>query len=58
MDNKIEMDSKLPYEKPAVRTIQLAAEEVLVTKCKQAPSVTIRSIQGCGAFSCNQTGSS
>jgi hypothetical protein len=58
MDNQKELDSKLPYEKPALRTIQLAAEEVLVTKCKQAPYVTIRSIQGCGAFSCNQTGGS
>jgi len=58
MDNKKEVNSKLPYEKPALRTIQLAAEEVLVTKCKQAPSVHIRSSFGCGAISCNQMGGS
>ena len=58
MDNKKEVDNKLPYEKPTLRTIQLAAEEVLVTKCKQAPSVKIRSSFGCGALSCNQTGGS
>jgi hypothetical protein len=58
MDSKKEADSKLLYEKPTLRTIQLAAEEVLVTKCKQAPSTHIRSVQGCGAISCNQAGSS
>jgi hypothetical protein len=58
MDNEKEVDSKLPYEKPTLRTIQLAAEEVLVTKCKQAPSVKIRSTQGCGFVSCNQSGAS
>jgi hypothetical protein len=58
MDTKKEAVSKLLYEKPTLRTIQLAAEEVLVTKCKQAPSQTTRSPQGCGAISCNQAGSS
>jgi hypothetical protein len=58
MDSKKEVDSKLLYEKPTLRTIQLAAEEVLVTKCKQAPSVQLRSSQGCGATSCNQMGGS
>jgi hypothetical protein len=58
MDNKKETDSLLPYEKPTLRTIQLAAEEVLVTKCKQSPAQTIRSAQGCGFVSCNQAGAS
>lgn len=58
MDNKKEADSKLRYEKPTLRPIQLAAEEVLVTKCKQAPAVKIRSAQGCGFVSCNQAGAS
>jgi hypothetical protein len=58
MDSKKEVDSKLLYEKPTLRTIQLAAEEVLVNKCKQAPSVHIRSSFGCGHISCNQSGAS
>lgn len=58
MDNEKEVDSKLLYEKPRLRTIQLAAEEVLVTACKQSPSVKIRSQQGCGNISCNTRGGS
>jgi len=58
MENKKAADSKLQYEKPRLRTIDLAAEEVLVTKCKQSPSVQLRSGQGCGAISCNQLGGS
>jgi hypothetical protein len=58
MDIKKEAGSKLQYEKPMLRTIELAAEEVLVTKCKQSPSVKIRSQQGCAAVSCNTIGGS
>lgn len=58
MDNKKELNHKLPYEKPVLRTIELAAEEVLVTKCKQAPSVKTMSPLGCGHISCNSIGGS
>jgi len=30
-------DSKLPYERPRLRTIKLSADEVLATGCKTSP---------------------
>lgn len=37
MQNKEHENAKLVYEKPSLRIIELAAEEVMATGCKTAP---------------------
>ena len=37
-DNENEIKSKQPYEKPKLRTIELAAEEVMGVGCKTVTS--------------------
>lgn len=53
-----ENQSKLPYEKPRLRTIPLAAEEVLGVSCKTAAGAPGKNgaPQGCGFAPCSVPG--
>ena len=57
-DEKVKK-TKQPYEKPRLRTIELAAEEVLATGCKVAGSGTFNvGAVECGiGNNCSQNGS-
>jgi hypothetical protein len=49
---------KQPYEKPVLRTIDLAAEEILANVCKRSPTQAAPITGKCKASSCKtQTGS-
>ena len=56
-NNKNEENSKQPYEKPRLRTIELAAEEVLGVGCKTAAGATGPAIPTCSISMCVQLGS-
>jgi hypothetical protein len=50
--------AKLPYEKPAIKTIALAAEEVLGIGCKiGAFPAGVPDTQICAVTACDQEGS-
>ena len=53
MDNKIEKTGKLPYEKPKLLAIELAAEEVLSIGCKNAPGAPGIGGNNCGNVICS-----
>jgi hypothetical protein len=49
---------KIPYEKPAIKTIELAAEEVLGVGCKTGPSPSgVPEPSICAVSTCDQEGS-
>lgn len=49
---------KLPYEKPAIKTIELAAEEVLGIGCKTGVAPAgVPDMQICVLTACDQEGS-
>lgn len=52
-----EHDTKRPYEKPLLRTIDLASEEVLAVGCKMAGSGGPVSPVSCTSSSCFAEGS-
>lgn len=58
MQHNDEKQKKQAYEKPRLRIIELAAEEVLGVGCKTAPGSPGQSTPvGCGSISCAlQTG--
>jgi hypothetical protein len=45
---------KAPYEKPRLRVIELAAEEVLGTSCKSEPVTSNQAGHGCLSVECKQ----
>lgn len=49
--------SKIPYEKPRLRVIELAAEEVLAAGCKQVSGGTAFGASPCIAGPCAGSGS-
>lgn len=50
--------AKLPYEKPAIKTIELAAEEVLGIGCKTGAGIAgVPDATICLYTSCDQNGS-
>ncbi|MBW1743971.1 MAG: hypothetical protein JRJ47_11200 [Deltaproteobacteria bacterium] len=49
--------TKLPYERPRLRIIELAAEEVLATGCKTAGASTGVGVTPCTLGSCAGEGS-
>lgn len=53
-----EKKSKLPYEKPRLRTIPLAADEVLAVNCKMLPGSPGKDVGGgrCGISPCASGG--
>jgi hypothetical protein len=53
VDNCTEKENKLPYEKPGLLAIELAAEEVLSTGCKNAPGAPGIGVNGCGNVLCS-----
>ncbi len=53
MQHNDEKQEKQAYEKPRLRIIELAAEEVLAVGCKTAPGRPGQSSPtGCGSISC------
>jgi hypothetical protein len=58
VESKKGTKSRLPYEKPRLRTIPLVAEEVLAVRCKQALGAPGKNKKGCGNISCITTGGS
>ena len=56
MTNKPERNLQ-PYEKPALRVIELAAEEVLASGCKTISGGPSKMPLRCAAGSCFQNGS-
>lgn len=58
MDEKRDVIQKLPYEKPALRTIDLASDEVLAGGCKtQTGTGDKNGNHYCVADGCFQAGS-
>ncbi len=50
--------AKIPYEKPAIKTIELVAEEVLGIGCKTgAAPAGVPDAQICAVTACDQEGS-
>jgi hypothetical protein len=49
--------SRLPYEKPRLRTIPLVAEEVLAVFCKMSAGASGKSGGHCGFSPCSVPGS-
>jgi len=57
MTQEQEKTSRAPYEKPRLRTIPLAAEEVLAVGCKTASGAPGKHLGGrCGYAPCSQPG--
>ena len=56
MKNENEKKSRLPYEKPGLRTIPLSADEVLAVNCKTAPGAPGRDNRRCGSAPCSVAG--
>ncbi len=56
MARESKKESKLPYEKPRLRTIQLAAEEVLAISCKTASGKPGKAGGRCGFQPCSNPG--
>jgi hypothetical protein len=60
MHNSDEEKGKYAYEKPRLRVIELAAEEVLGIPCKANPTVSAKAGQfppRCGVQACSEKGS-
>ncbi len=57
MTHESENKSKLPYEKPKLRTIPLVAEEVLAVFCKMASGAPGKNSGHCGFAPCSVPGS-
>jgi hypothetical protein len=57
MAHESEDKSKLPYEKPKLRTIPLVAEEVLAIFCKTANGAPGKNTGRCGFAPCSVPGS-
>jgi hypothetical protein len=58
MSENKDKSSKRPYEKPQLRVINLAAEEVLSTGCKTAPAAPGVSGSGCVISFCSSSAGS
>ena len=56
MAQESEKTPKLPYEKPRLRTIPLAAEEVLAVNCKTASGAPGKISGHCGIAPCSTPG--
>ena len=56
MTEKKEGSSKQPYEKPRLRTISLAAEEVLALNCKGSAGAPGKNGNVCGVAPCSVPG--
>ncbi len=56
MAHEDEKKSKLPYEKPKLRTIPLVAEEVLAVNCKAASGAPGKNSGRCGFSPCSVPG--
>lgn len=58
MSSQMKRAHKIPYEKPALKAIELAAEEVLGIGCKMGSTTAgVPDLQICAATSCDQQGS-